>query len=174
MNLCYTYNLKAIVIRIIQHTDLPVWGQWFFLYVPSRWLKLMTVYQDVWNTLSVFPYNTYCLFSTAPHSKAVCAFTIGFPFWLLLLGGHIIRCTFCSFLPVTMHLAPGLRIPHGLPRDKDVTFISQKMLSSAVENEERRDHTDAEVDYSSYTPTPLHEVQHLHLSFQSTWISEGK
>lgn len=66
-----------------------------------------------------------------------------------------------------MHLAPGLRIPNGLPKERDLVSISHKIILNAIEDEERRDHVDPDVDYSFYKPTAFHDVRTLQLSFHS-------
>ena len=50
---------------------------------------------------------------------------------------------------------------------REPAVISISLLSAVVEEEERRTHTNADVDYSGYKPTPLREVPAVRLSYKS-------
>lgn len=53
-----------------------------------------------------------------------------------------------------------------VPRSRETHAIHGLMIKDAILSAEKEAHTDENVDYSTWKPTPMHEVLELALSFR--------
>ncbi len=53
-----------------------------------------------------------------------------------------------------------------VPRSKETHAIHGLMVQDAIRVAEQDNHTDENIDYSTWEPTPMSDVQQLSLSFQ--------